>query len=72
MSDRMIHSKIELLQSDELKKDLVLYLDFLLQKQFVEPQPTKRIPKFGSAKGTFILSPDFNDPIEDFKDYMPA
>ena len=68
----MIYSKIELLQSDELKKDLVLYLDFLLQKQFVDNQPFKRIPKFGSAKGTFILSPDFNNPIDDFKDYMPV
>lgn len=68
----MIYSKIELLQSDELKKDLVLYLDFLLQKQFVDNQPVKRIPKFGSAKGTFILSPDFNNPIDDFKDYMPV
>ncbi len=26
-------------------------------------------PKFGSAKGLFILADDFNDPLSDFDDY---
>ena len=34
----LIQSKINMLQSEELKKDLVLYLDFLLSKQFSENQ----------------------------------
>ncbi len=32
--------------------------------------PTKRRPQFGSAKGLVTISEDFDDPIEDFKDYM--
>ena len=28
-------------------------------------------PKFGSAKGLVRTSDDFNDPLEDFKDYAP-
>ncbi len=28
-------------------------------------------PKFGSAKGLIEMSDDFDDPIEDFEEYMP-
>jgi Protein of unknown function (DUF2281) len=71
MSDRTLHAKIDLLQSVELKKDLTLYIEFLLQKQFGNINPVKKIPKFGYAKGTFNLSLDFNEPLDDFKEYMP-
>ncbi|MBM4166865.1 MAG: DUF2281 domain-containing protein [Ignavibacteria bacterium] len=30
----------------------------------------KKHPKAGCMKGTFILSPDFDEPLEDFKEYM--
>ncbi len=33
------------------------------------PSLPKRRP-FGIAKGTIQLSPDFDDPLEDLKDYM--
>ena len=59
MSDRLLQSKINLLQSDELKRDLSLYLDFLLTKQFEKTIENKRVPIFGSAKGTFM----FMEPI---------
>jgi antitoxin (DNA-binding transcriptional repressor) of toxin-antitoxin stability system len=29
------------------------------------------IPKFGSAKGLVEMSEDFDEPLEDFADYMP-
>jgi antitoxin (DNA-binding transcriptional repressor) of toxin-antitoxin stability system len=29
------------------------------------------IPKFGSAKGLVIMSDDFDEPLEDFKEYHP-
>ncbi|MBD1907977.1 type II toxin-antitoxin system Phd/YefM family antitoxin [Funiculus sociatus GB2-A5] len=32
--------------------------------------PAKGRPQFGSAKGLVTISEDFDDPIEDFKDYM--
>jgi antitoxin (DNA-binding transcriptional repressor) of toxin-antitoxin stability system len=28
-------------------------------------------PKFGSASGLFEMSNDFDEPLDDFKDYMP-
>ncbi|HYW22342.1 MAG TPA: type II toxin-antitoxin system prevent-host-death family antitoxin [Nodularia sp. (in: cyanobacteria)] len=32
--------------------------------------PVKRRPKFGSAKGMITISDDFDEPLEDFKEYM--
>jgi antitoxin (DNA-binding transcriptional repressor) of toxin-antitoxin stability system len=29
------------------------------------------VPKFGSARGLIKMSEDFDEPIEDFADYMP-
>lgn len=33
-------------------------------------QKAKRPPLFGSAKGLITISDDFDEPLEDFKDYM--
>ena len=66
MSDRLLQSKIDLLQSDELKHYLSLYVDFLLTKQYEKLKEKKRVPEFGSAKGTFKISADFNEPLDDF------
>jgi len=33
------------------------------------PEPRK-VPRFGTLKGTVISMDHFDDPIEDFKDYM--
>ena len=30
----------------------------------------KKIPVFGCAKGQFRIAKDFDEPLEDFKDYM--
>ena len=35
-----------------------------------ERMPVKQRPNFGSAKGLLIMSDDFDDPLEDFKEYM--
>lgn len=32
---------------------------------------TKPYPKFGSAQGLIEMSDDFDEPLEDFKEYMP-
>lgn len=32
--------------------------------------PAKRRPNFGSAKGLVTISDDFDEPLEDFKEYM--
>lgn len=39
--------------------------------QRTNKKAVKRIPKFGCAKGTFKMADDFDEPLDDFKDYMP-
>jgi len=43
--------------------------------RLVPPEPKKKKKaKFGCAKGKpgeFYMAPDFDEPLEDFKDYMP-
>jgi antitoxin (DNA-binding transcriptional repressor) of toxin-antitoxin stability system len=32
--------------------------------------PKRKRRRAGTAKGAFWMAPDFNDPLEDFKEYM--
>ncbi len=72
MGDLTLYSKIESLP-EHLKQQVADFVDFLLfEKQAKEQSapPYKPRPKFGSAKGMFIMAPDFDEPLEDFKEYM--
>lgn len=53
---------------DDLKSEVADFVDFLLSKKMKEGLPKK--PVFGSAKGLFVMQPDFDEPLEDFNDYM--
>jgi antitoxin (DNA-binding transcriptional repressor) of toxin-antitoxin stability system len=39
--------------------------------EIVQTKSTKPLPVFGSAKGSIEISDDFDDPLEDFEDYVP-
>jgi antitoxin (DNA-binding transcriptional repressor) of toxin-antitoxin stability system len=39
--------------------------------EIVQTKSTKPRPVFGSAKGSIEMSDDFDDPLEDFEDYVP-
>jgi hypothetical protein len=53
---------------EEIKVEVLLYGNYLLEKK---KSKRKRVPKFGGGKGLFkYVSPDFDAPLEDFKDYM--
>jgi len=69
-TDNLIYSKLSMLSSEPLKQELMFYLDYLLNRQFSEKEG-KRVPKFGCAKGMFVMAPDFDEPLDDFKEYMP-
>jgi len=68
--EQLITSKIQQIDSENLKHELLFFLDYLLAKQYSEQKIVKRVPKFGCAKGTFKMADDFDEPLEDFKDYM--
>jgi hypothetical protein len=52
---------------ESLKKAVVDFLEFLVEKNKKEK---KKSPKFGSCKGFFKMAPDFDEPLDDFKEYM--
>ena len=63
--------------SEDLQSEVLQYVELLLQaKQISHPiQSAERLePKpqhgYGSWEGQIIMSDDFDEPIEDLKDYM--
>lgn len=79
MSTAELVSKFE--ELTELKKQEASdFIAFLLAKEKAEKEKTaKEIftkvegnpdKGFGSLKGKIWISPDFDEPLEDFKDYM--
>ena len=38
--------------------------------KLVSAKPAKKRRQFGSAKGLIQMADDFNEPLEDFKEYM--
>jgi hypothetical protein len=67
MKQTPLYTKINYLPT-ELKSEVNDFVDFLLSKRKKEIQ--KKQPKFGCAKGLIYMSPDFDDPLDDFKEYM--
>ncbi len=69
MTDLSLYTKISSLP-DYLKSEVVDFIDFLETKRKKEKPETKKDRVFGYAKGKITLKPDFDDPIDDFKEYM--
>lgn len=67
MEQIQLYAKLIRLPAD-LKSEVNDFIDFLLTKR--KAQLKKKSPKFGCAKGQIYTSPDFDEPLEDFKDYM--
>ena len=56
---------------DNLKEEVADFVSFLQQKIKAKKEPGKiKERKFGYAKGSFEMAPDFDDPLDEFKDYM--
>ena len=67
MSNLGILDKLETLP-DNLKQEAVDFIDFLVERA---KMPKKKIiPQAGSAKGLIKIYPDFDEPLDDFKEYM--
>jgi len=69
MTDLSLYTKISSLP-DSLKSEVVDFIDFLKSKKRKVSKKIKKGRVFGYAKGSIKLKPDFDDPIEDFNDYM--
>ena len=69
---------------ETIKQELAAFLEYLVFKHQLQqkqdflpkkngdnkPATKKAVPKAGFLKGTFSMSPDFDEPLEDFKEYM--
>jgi hypothetical protein len=67
MDEAIIVTKFNALP-DTLKKEVLDFMDFLIQKN--ETALVENHPVAGCVKGTFIMKDDFDEPLEDFQDYM--
>jgi len=52
---------------EEVQKQVSDFIEFLMSKR---KKSQVRQPVFGSAKGRIHMSADFDEPLDDFKDYM--
>jgi hypothetical protein len=69
MTDQAILKKIHALPNS-MKVEIVDFIEFLTQK-YRPVKKEKVIPQYGSLKGTFKMADDFDEPLEDFKEYLP-
>ncbi|MBN8789330.1 MAG: DUF2281 domain-containing protein, partial [Terrimonas sp.] len=53
---------------DNLKSEVEDFIDFLKSKAKGSDKTQK--PRFGSGKGMFKMAADFDEPLDDFKEYM--
>ena len=66
MSDAQLYTKLYYLKPS-LKAEVYNFVDYLSTKQ---NKGKKNKPQFGCAKGRFIMSEDFDAPLDDLKEYM--
>lgn len=67
MTDLRLYSELSALPPD-LKKEVQDFIAFLKTK--AREQNTNKQREFGAAKGFFEMHNDFDEPLDDFKDYM--
>lgn len=67
MTQIQLYKKISYLP-ESLKAEVNDFIDFLMHKR--KHDKKRKQPKFGAAKGQIYISPDFDEPLEDFKEYM--
>lgn len=69
-TEKLILAQLYLLP-ESLKQEALHYISFLAKVH--ENKLQVELPKnrlFGSAEGKYILAPDFDAPLDDFKEYM--
>lgn len=66
MNDLELYAKLVKLP-DELKKEADDFVEFLKTK--MKDQPLSKTKKPGLAKGLIEMSDDFDEPLDDFKEY---
>ena len=69
MSDLNLYIKLSMLPNS-LKTEISDYMEYLMSRKLKKKNNQEKSPKAGFLKGTFKMSPDFDEPLDDFKEYM--
>ena len=69
MQEKIILEKLSYLP-EFMKLEALHYIEYLIMKHHKEKESKPKRPKFGSATGKYEMTPDFDEPLEDFKEYM--
>lgn len=67
MTELQLYTKLSSLPPAQ-RAEVSDFIDFLLSKKKKAVKAKK--PKFGCAKGQFKMAADFDEPLDDFKEYM--
>lgn len=67
MENQKLYTLIESLPEDK-KKEVETFVQFLLAQLTKQKIPLSQLR--GKWKGLIEMSPDFDEPLEDFKEYM--
>jgi hypothetical protein len=68
MTEQLILQQLQIMP-ENLRQEVLDFVGYLISKHQAAI-PKKNTPKFGSAKNKYILAADFDEPLEDFKEYM--
>ena len=69
MTDIQLYTKISSLPNN-LKLEVIDFVDFLRSKNKSSKSNPKKKRVFGYAKDSIIIKPSFDDPLDDFKEYI--
>ena len=69
MTDLRLYTKITSLP-ESLKSEVVNFIDYLEHKKKRISRRKNKPRVYGYARNSIILKPDFDDPIDDLKEYM--
>lgn len=70
MSDLTFLEKVKQMPPD-FQQEVRNFIDYMWDKKLKkEPVNSEKLSLFGAFKGKSWMSPDFDEPLEDFKDYM--
>jgi hypothetical protein len=67
MTEQLILRELHSLP-ESLKLEVLHFVQFLKQEKTKEVKPMRPKRKAGSAEGKYVLAPDFDAPLEDFKE----
>lgn len=70
MDSTLLYSKFSALP-EHLKAEVSDFVDFLATKYQTNQSTYNHVkPQFGSGKGMFVMHDSFDEPLEDFNEYM--